>query len=99
MDQFQRQLQDLEAAKKIFVNKCPAAPHLPGVVKAEFQESDRAQAIALTRDYGLEAKFIDDIELTKITVPAGRERVIHSRRKGGLFLSEIRRHGVWHWSS
>jgi hypothetical protein len=30
MDQFQRQLQDLEAAKRIFINKCPAAPHLPG---------------------------------------------------------------------
>jgi hypothetical protein len=72
MDQFQRQLQDLEAAKTIFINKCPAAPHLPGVVKAEFQESDRARAIALIRDYGLEAKFIDAVELTKITVPAGR---------------------------
>ncbi len=73
MDQFQRQLQDLEAAKTIFINKCPAAPHLPGVVKAEFQESDRARAFALIRDYGLEAKLIDGIELTKITVPVGRE--------------------------
>ena len=73
MDQFQRQLQDLEAAKTLFINKCPAAPHLPGVVKAEFQESDRAQAIALIRDYGLEAKLIDAVEVTKITVPAGRE--------------------------
>jgi hypothetical protein len=73
MDQFQRQLQDLEAAKTIFINKCPAAPHLPGVVQAEFQESDRARAIALIRDYGLEAKLIDGVELTKITVPVGRE--------------------------
>lgn len=68
-----RQLQDLEAAKTIFINKCPAAPHLPGVVKAEFQESDRARAIALIRDYGLEARFINDVELTKVTVPVGRE--------------------------
>jgi hypothetical protein len=73
MDQFQRQLQDLEAAKTIFINKCPAAPHLPGVVKAEFQESDRARAIALIRDCGLEAKLIDGVESAKITVPVGRE--------------------------
>jgi hypothetical protein len=42
-------------------------------VKAEFQERDRARAIALIRDYGLEAEFIDGVELTKITVPVGRE--------------------------
>jgi subtilisin family serine protease len=73
MDQFQRQLQDLEAAKKEFINKCPPAPHLPGVVKAEFQESDRARAIALIHDYGLEGKLNDSIDLTKITVPVGQE--------------------------
>ena len=72
-DQFQRQLQDLEAAKTIFINKCPAAPHLPGVVKAEFQERDRARAVAFIHDYGLEAQFYDSIDLTKITVPVGRE--------------------------
>jgi len=73
MDQFQRQLQDLEAAKTIFINKCPAAPHLPGVVKAEFQESDRARAVALIRDYGLEAKFLDSVDTTSITVPVAQE--------------------------
>ena len=73
LEQFQRQLQDLETAKTIFINKCPAAPHLPGIITAEFQESDRARAIALIRDYGLEAKLIDSVALTKITVPAGKE--------------------------
>lgn len=72
-DKFQREFQDLEAAKTEFVNKCPAAPHLPGVVKAEFQESDRARAAALIRDYGLEAKFEDSADVTKITVPVGQE--------------------------
>jgi hypothetical protein len=72
-DQFQRQLQDLEAAKHLSINKCPAAPHIPGAVKAEFQESDRTQAIALIRAYGLEAKLNDSVDLTKITVPAGQE--------------------------
>ncbi|MGH6841284.1 MAG: hypothetical protein ACREDV_04215, partial [Methylocella sp.] len=66
-------LEDLEAAKTIFINKCPPAPHLPGIVKAEFLESNRARAIALIRDYGLEAKIIEGVELTKITVPSGRE--------------------------
>jgi subtilisin family serine protease len=70
-DKFQREFQDLEAAKTEFVNKCPAAPHFPGVVKAEFQESDRARAAALIRDYGLEAK--DSADVTKITVPVGQE--------------------------
>jgi hypothetical protein len=55
------------------INKCPPAPHLPGVIKAEFQESDRARAIALIHDYGLEGKFNDSIDLTKITVPVGQE--------------------------
>jgi subtilisin family serine protease len=73
MDQFQRQLQDLEAAKKEFINKCPPAPHLPGVIKAKFQESGRAPAIALIHDYGLEGKFNDSIDLTKVTVPVGQE--------------------------
>lgn len=72
-DKFQREFQDLEAAKTEFVNKCPAAPHLPGVVKAEFQESDRARAVALIRDYGLEAKLEDSADVTKITVPVGQE--------------------------
>ncbi|MGH6839451.1 MAG: S8 family peptidase, partial [Methylocella sp.] len=72
-DKFQRQFQDLEAAKTEFVNKCPAAPHLPGVVKAEFQESLRARAVALIRDYGLEAKLVDSADMTKITVPVGQE--------------------------
>jgi subtilisin family serine protease len=73
MDQFQRQLQDLEDAKKEFVNKCPPAPHLPGVVNAEFKASDRARAIALIHDYGLGGKFNDSIDVTEITVPVGQE--------------------------
>ncbi len=72
-DQYQRQLQDLEAAKLLSINKCPAGLHIPGAVKAEFQEGDRTQAIALLRAYGLEAKLNDSIGLTKITVPAGQE--------------------------
>ncbi|MGH6857021.1 MAG: S8 family peptidase [Methylocella sp.] len=73
MDQFQRQLQDLEAAKTEFINKCPQAPHKPGVVNAEFQGTDRARAITVIRDYGLEAKFLDSVDLTSITVPVGQE--------------------------
>ncbi|MGH6835063.1 MAG: S8 family peptidase [Methylocella sp.] len=72
-DQYQRQLRDLEAAKLLSINKCPAGLHTPGVVKAEFQEGDRTQAIALIRAYGLEAKINDSIDLTKITVPVGQE--------------------------
>jgi hypothetical protein len=85
-DQFQRQLLDLEAAKTEFINKCPAAPHLPGVVKAEFQEADRARATALIRDYGLEAKLNESVNMTKITVPAGQEWVwVDILQGSGLF--------------
>jgi hypothetical protein len=73
LDQFQRQLQDLESAKHLSVNKCPAAPHMDGIVKVQFLESDRARAIALIHDYGLDAKTVDSIPSAKIKVPIGQE--------------------------
>jgi subtilisin family serine protease len=72
-DQFQRQLEDLDAARKEFVTKCPPAPHRPGVVKAEFKDNDRDRAVTAIGDYGLTAKFYDSLGLATITVPIGQE--------------------------
>jgi hypothetical protein len=72
LDQFQRQLQDLESAKHLSVNKCPAAPHMDGIVKVQFLESDRARAIALIHDYGLDAKTVDSIPSAKSKFPSGK---------------------------
>ncbi|MGH6936363.1 MAG: hypothetical protein ACRED2_09305, partial [Methylocella sp.] len=72
-NQFQRQWQDLESAKHLSVKKCPAAPHIAGVVNAQFEESDRVRAMALIEDYGLEAKTVESVASAKIQVPIGQE--------------------------
>jgi subtilisin family serine protease len=87
-DQFQRQLQDLETAKHLSINKCPAAPHIPGAVTAEFQESDRDRAVALIHDYGMEAKLNESLDFTKITVPVGQEGFwVDILQASGLFTN------------